>query len=136
MSDSALLAGRAAAERRMTSTCTVMRPTGDTTTAANGLEVPEWATVYTDLSVRLAGASKGASSSLPITVGSVEVRAARREASFPHDATDLQDRDLVVMTSGDSDGLVLRILEADWADQQTARRVPVEATRRPAEWDA
>ena len=120
----------------MTSRCSVMRLTGDTTTGANGLEVPEWATVYTDLPVRLSGTSNGASATVPTSIGGTVVQDARREAEFAHDTTDLQDRDLVVMTSGDSDGVVLRILEADWADQQTARRVPVEATRRPAEWDA
>lgn len=119
----------------MTSRCTVRRKTGDTTTNAAGLEVAEWETIYTDLPLRLAGTSGGAAASRTQTLGSTaETQASRREAHLPHTTTGLADGDLIEVTAGDNTGLVFRVIEADWADQSTARRIPVEATTRPAEW--
>lgn len=131
--DSALVAGRRAAAARMTSTCNVRRKTGATTTVSS-LEVPVWETVHEGLPLRLAGTSGGASPSAAQALGGNSAQAARREAHLPYDTTDLADGDLIEVTAGENVGLVLRVIEADGADQQTARRIPVEATRRPAEW--
>lgn len=133
--DSVLASGRAAALGRMSSRCTVRRKTGATTTSAAGLVVPVWEDVYTSLPVRVAGTSNGASPSQALTLGSAtEVQASRRELHFPHDTTVLRDGDLVEITSGDCAGLVFRVVEADFADQVTARRVAVVATTAPEEW--
>lgn len=132
----ALVRGRRAAASRMTSRCTVRRKTGATTTNAAGLAVPVWEDVHADLPVRVAGTSGGASPSTTQTLGPTEVQASRRELHFPHDTTGLKDNDLVEVTSGDCAGLVFRVIEADWADQATARRIAVEATPAPTEWGA
>ena len=125
----ALAAGRRAAESRMLSRATVYRKTGAMTTDADGFEVPEWVVIYTDLPCRIA--SSTTSRTVTIADG-VEVQVAQRVLHFPHDTTDLRDGDLVDVT-GEASG-VYRIVEADAADQQTARRVPVVATERPEEW--
>lgn len=127
---------RALAESRMISTCAVMRKTGDTTTGANGLEVPEWATVYASVPCRVAGRSGGAAPSRTTLVGGAEFETASRELHLPSTTTGLRDGDLVEITSGDCDGLVVRLLDVETADQVTARRLRVEETRRPEEWAA
>lgn len=129
----ALARGRAAALARMTSRCAIMRKTGATTTVS-GLEVPEWATVDADSPVRVAGTSENAAPSRDLGVNGIEGQVARRELHLPYDIADLADGDLVEITSGDCAGLVFRVVEADWQDQATARRVPVDATQRPGEW--
>ncbi|MGH3996681.1 MAG: DUF6093 family protein [Pseudonocardiaceae bacterium] len=125
----AVSAGRAAAEARMTSRCTVRRKTGET---------PEgeivWTDVYTDLPVRLAGTIRGQSQARRVETAGVEFEIAMRTANFPASTDNLRDNDLAEITSGDNAGVVLRIVEADWQDQSTARRVPVVATLRPEEW--
>jgi hypothetical protein len=124
---------RAEAEARMTSRAAVMRKTGDTTTV-DGLEVPEWATVYPDAPFRLGGAQRGGSGTRTVTVGSVETQVALRVGSFPFDHDALVDDDFIEITAGENAGLVLRIVEAEWQDQATARRVPVVSEARPEEW--
>jgi hypothetical protein len=57
-----------------------------------------------------------------------------RTAHFPASTSNLRDGDLLEITSGENTGQVLRVVEADWSDQTTARRVPVVATQRPEEW--
>lgn len=116
----------------MTSVCAVMRKTGGSTTT-NGIETPEWATVYASSPVRIAGAPRGGSGSRSTVVGGVEVALALRVANFPA-GTVLRDNDLIEVTTGDLDGRVYRVLEGDWQDQATALRVPVVAERRPGEW--
>jgi hypothetical protein len=131
--DAALLTLRAEAEARMTSRCTVRRKT-DETTVDDGFEVPVWDEVYVDLPVRLAGIISGAGQSRRVTTAGVEYETALRTAHVPASTTDLRDNDLLEITSGENAGLVLRIVEADWQDQATARRLPVVATSRPEEW--
>lgn len=111
----------------------VMRLTGAMTTDPDGLEVPEWATVYTG-PFRLGGANAGSSGTRTVTVGSVELQLAVRVGHFPHDTAGLHDDDLIEVTAGESAGLVLRIVESSSADQQTALRLPVVETQRPEEW--
>lgn len=115
------------------STVQVMRHVGETTDA-NGYIVPDWAAVYVDLPTRLAGASGGASPTKTIDVGGAELQVAAREAHFPADTDQLLDGDLLEVTEGENAGLVLRLVETDWADQATARRIPVVSAERPPEW--
>jgi hypothetical protein len=72
--DSALAAGRRAAEARMLSRATVRRKTGATTTDADGFEVPAWSIGYTDRPCRIAGMARSQSPSRSLNVGGVEVR--------------------------------------------------------------
>ena len=129
-----MAAGRQAAEARMTSRVTVMRATGGTTTGPDGFQVPEWATVLTDVPFRLGGAPQGSSGYRTVTVGSSEVQVPVRTGHFPALFVDLADNDLILVTAGENVGIVLRIVEADWQDQATARRLPVVGTERPEEW--
>ena len=125
--------GRAAAEARMTSRCTIRRKT-DQTTVVDGFEVPVWDTTYTALPLRLVSDSTGTTQSRRVETAGVEYELAMRTAHFPASTSNLRDGDLLEVTSGENTGLVLRIVEADWSDQTTARRVPVVATQRPEEW--
>ena len=119
---------------RMTSRATIKRPSGATTTDANGFKVPGWATLFTALPMRLGGADRGGSGTRAATSGGVEVQLAVRVASFPHDTTGLRDGDVVQVTAGENAGVFVRIVEAAWQDQATARRVPVIETTQPAGW--
>jgi hypothetical protein len=56
-----------------------------------------------------------------------------RVAHLPH-STVLRDGDLIEITAGELAGSVWHVVEADAADQQTARRVPVIAAEHPEEW--
>ena len=125
---------RAMAESRMTSTAAVLRKTGGTTTDGNGFTVPVWATVEAASPFRLGGANQGSSGTRTEDVGGVEFQTAIRVGHFPIAVDDLRDGDYIEVTAGENDGLVLRVIEGDWQDQATARRVPVVATERPAEW--
>ncbi len=118
----------------MLSRCTIRRQTGETAEDDEGYEVPVWADVYTALSMRLAGSIRGQSQFRRAETAGVEFEIAMRTAHFPVSTEDLRDNDLVEITSGDNAGMVLRIVEADFQDQATARRVPVVATQRPEEW--
>jgi len=125
---------RARAESRMTSTAAVLRKTGnyvpDPTT---DLDVPEWATVIASTPFRLGGANQGGAGTRAVGVGGVEVQVAVRVGHFPA-STDLADSDYIDITAGENAGMVLRIVEAAWQDQSTARRVPVVSETRPEEW--
>jgi hypothetical protein len=118
----------------MTSRCTIRRRTGEKTTDASGWEVSVWATPHTDLPLRIGGADAGASGFQTQRAGEVDVQVANRTASFPASTSDLRDGDLIEVTSGETVGAVLRIVEASWQDQATARRVPVVEAQRPGEW--
>ena len=123
-------AGRLAAEARMLSRCTIRRRTGRMAQDEDtGAEYPVWETVAADVPLRLAGESTRAKS-----VPGGELQVARRMAHLPV-VTIPADGDYLEITAGENAGLVLEVLEADWADQKTARRVPVEAVQRPEEWD-
>jgi hypothetical protein len=125
---------RPAAASRMTSTCTVRRKTG-ASTIVNGQKVPTWTAVHTDLPCRIGGANTGSAGFRTLSAdigGGVSVPA--RVASLPHDTTDLRDGDLLEVTSGETEGLVFRLLEVDAQDQATALRVPVVGAARPMEW--
>lgn len=124
---------RAEAEARMLSTCTVRRMTGRTTqNESTGEEVPVWDVIYTG-PMRL-GTSSGNSPTRTETISGVEVQRALNTAHFPVGASGINDGDLVDITAGENAGVVLRVVDAAWADQRTARRYPVESTERPGEW--
>lgn len=124
---------RGRAESRMLSRATVRRESG-TTTNPDGFEVPGWLDVYTDLPFRLGGADQGGAGTRTVTVGGTEVQVAVRTGSFPASTTNLRDGDLIEVTAGENAGTVWQIVEADFQDQATARRVPIVNTARPAEW--
>lgn len=133
---SILVRGRAAAEARMTSRCTIRRKTGEMAQDEDtGREYPVWEDTYTALPCRLGGSISGPEQTRTITVPGGEIQTARRAVHFPASTTNLRDGDLIEVTVGENTGLVLVMLEADWSDQKTARRVPVEAVQRPEEWD-
>lgn len=92
-----------------------------------------WTDIYTG-PFRLGGADRGGSGTRTLNVGGVELQVATRVGHFPADTTGLADGDLIDVTAGENAGVVLRIVEADWQDQSTARRVPVVSTDRPTEW--
>ena len=134
MSVGSILAhGRRSAESRMTSTVTARRLTGDTTTDADGYEIPEWAATHTDLSCRLT-ARTGAGQSRTISTPGGDVEIASRELHVPSGTTDIRDGDLFEITAGENVGTVWRVVEADGADQTTALRLPVVGAERPEEW--
>lgn len=116
----------------MTSTARVRRPGGPPTTDANGFEVDGWVDVYSG-PFRLGG-SANVGQTRNATVGEVEVTLAVRTAHFPATTTGLRDGDLIEVTSGENAGAFLRIVEASWQDQSTARRVPVVEAQRPGGW--
>lgn len=133
--EAALSRGRAAALARMTSTATVRRKTGATTQdESTGRTVAVWADVHTDTPFRLAGANSGAGRSRSLDVAGVQFEQAVRVGNFAYDTADLADDDYIEITAGENAGRVLRIIEATWQDQATARRVPVEEVDRPEEW--
>lgn len=126
---------RAEARGRMKSTVGVMRRTGESTqNEESGADVPEWATVYAAAPFRLGGANQGSTGSRVIEVDGGELALATRTGHFPHDHDELRDGDLIEIAFGENAGLVLRVVEATWQDQATARRVQVVEERRPEEW--
>ena len=125
---------RAEAESRMLSRCTIRRSTGRTAQdESTGLEVPIWDVTYTNLPIRVGG-SRNAATTRTEDVAGVEVQTALRIAHLPAPTTDLADGDLIELTSGELVGVVLRVVEATWQEQATARRVPCEQVDRPEEW--
>ena len=119
----------------MTSRCTIRRKTGATTIdPTTGFKVPVWDDVHTDLPMRLAGAIRGQSQARRTETAGVQFETAMRTANFPASTSNLRDGDLVDITSGENAGVVVCIVEAQWQDQATARRLPVMETLRPEEW--
>lgn len=121
------------ARRESLSRVAVMRKTGDTT-EVNGYEVPEWAAVYVDIPFRSDSSSSGDGGSRGVTIGGVQFEDATGIGDFAATTTDLQDDDLIEVTSGEWTGDVFRIVAAIRYDQKTARRVPIVEEVRPEEW--
>lgn len=133
--DSAVYAGRMAAEARMQSRVTVMRKTGDVDPVEdNGYETPEWASVYIDLPFRSTGAGTGDGGSRGVEIGGVRFEDATGIGSVPAATLDLQDDDLLLVTSGEWADDVFRVVAAVRYDQKTARRLPIVEEPRPEEW--
>lgn len=131
---SALAAGRRAAESRMTSRAVVKRA-GGPPVIVDGLEVPSWTTQHIDLPGRIA-ATRGAGQSRTVTIGQTEVQLAVREWHCPASTSGLRDGDIIEVTAGENAGIFLRVVEASWQDQATARRVPVVEVQQPEGWSA
>lgn len=128
-----LARGRAMAEARMVSTCTVRRQTGEMDQdESDGFEVPVWAVVY-EGPMRLRGARSGMGYRTEDTPAGERVLGVP-EVHLPVDAYAAADGDLVDVTAGERAGTVWRVVNSDAADQQTALRLPVEAADRPEEW--
>lgn len=127
---STVIAGRRNAESRMTSTVTIHRG-GVPTTDENGFEVEGYAAVATGVPFRLGGSRSGDNASRTVTIGGTEVQVAVRVGHLPADTEGLRDSDLLEITDGEHAGVVLQVVEATGADQQTALRVPVFEVRRP-----
>ena len=87
--ESALAAGRAAAERRMTSRATIYRE-GVTTIDDDGFEVEGWGVIEQNIPCRLAGSRSGSSATRTVTVGDVETQVALRVLHLPASTTTLQ----------------------------------------------
>jgi len=113
----------------MTSRVDVYHKTDETTTDADGYEVPVWEPVHYDLPFRLVGGDTRA-----VTVGGVTFQEATARGDMPWDTTDLADGDYLDVISGEWAGSVFRVVEAVKGDQRTARRVPVAEVPRPGEW--
>ena len=127
----ALVAGRAAAESRMTSRVSIYREDPDgPTTDGRGLEVAGYITVNSDIPLRLA-ISRGVGRSRAVSRGESTVEVALREAHLPASMTDLRDRDVLRITAGELAGHFFEVVEATSADQRTARRVPVLEIDQP-----
>lgn len=138
ITDAEMSEHRADAESRMgsengASDCVVRRvDPANPVTDANGFEVDGWADVYSG-PFRLGG-STDAAQSRSVNVGDVQVSLAVRVANFPVATTGLRDGDVIEVTGGENTGGFLRIVEASFQDQATARRLPVIETQRPAGW--
>jgi hypothetical protein len=133
--DSAVHAGRRAAESRMTSRATVRRKTGEMTQdESTGYEVPVWDTVYTNLPFRSSAGSSSDGGSRAVTIGGVTFERATGVGHFPAVTADLTDDDLIDVTEGEWAGDVFRIVAAIRYDQKTARRLPIVEESRPEEW--
>lgn len=119
----------------MQSRVTVMRKTGETDpTTDNGYETPEWAAVHIDLPFRSSGAGTGDGGSRGVMIGGVTFEDATGVGSIPALTADLEDDDLILITSGEWSGDVFRIVAAVRYDQKTARRLPIVEAPRPEEW--
>lgn len=132
---SALAAGQRAAESRMgagngASTVHVWRKTGEMVPDANGYDVPEWVVELADVPCRI-GSSLGAGQSRTVSTPGGDLTLGVRVAHFPAATEGLKDGDHIEVTAGRLVGSVWQVVEADDADQQTARRVPVVAVDRP-----
>ena len=82
----------------------------------------------------MSGANTGSSGTRTETTSAGEMQIALRIGHLPYDTENLADGDLIEVTAGEVAGTVWRIVEAEFADQQTARRIPVESVQRPEEW--
>lgn len=130
-----LARGRAQAESRMTSRVKIRRESGRTTQdEGSGEEVPVWDVVHRNLPFRLGGSSQGGTGTRTVKIGDDEFQQALRVAHVPACTEDLADGDYIEVTAGENVGRVLRIVEATWQDQATARRMPVIEVERPGGW--
>ena len=118
----------------MTSRVDVYRKTGSTTTDANGYEVTEWEIVHYDLPFRSSGSTSGDGGSRCVTIGGVTFEDATGIGHLPATTKNLEDGDLLDVTSGEWVGDVFRVVAAIRYDQKTARRLPIVEAQRPEEW--
>lgn len=115
------------------STGTVRRRSGYA--KVNGISTAQWEDVHVDLPLRIAGSEKDGAT-ITTEIGSTKVTRGVRTASVPACTSNLRDDDLIDITAGENAGTVVRIIEADWQDQATAKRFPIVFEQRPREWSA
>lgn len=127
--------GRAAAEARRGSRCTIRRDGGLGTQREDGVQPRLWPVIHADEPVEVVGAHSGASATRTLSTPSGDVEVPVKYLRFRWDLTGLQDGDLVEITAGRTAGETFQLLEVTPADNQTALRIPVIAARRPDEWD-
>lgn len=125
---------RAHAESRMTSTATIRRKTGGSTTDADGYRVPEWEVVHVELPCRFPSPGSGASGTRTVSTPAGETQVAARRWDCPALTDNLRDGDYIDVTAGRMAETVWHLIEVTPADQETARRCPVEQVERPSEW--
>lgn len=101
-----------------------------------GLESPSWERVYTLIPGRIGGTAQGSSGTRTVSTPAGDVQLAVRTMHLPSWVSDLADGDLVEVVTGENYGSFWQVIESDWADQQTARRVPIVATSRPGDLEA
>jgi hypothetical protein len=131
----ALARGRAAAESRMTSRCTIRRKTSATTTDPDGFQIPVWEDVHVDLMCWVD--REGAGSTAPVNInvgGGVEFSRARRVLKIPHDATQSSDNNVAKVSGGACDGKFFRLTEVTFADQKKQQEIPIIEIERPEGW--
>ncbi len=119
---------------RMTSRATVRRKTGATTTSANGLQVPVWVDVYTNIPCRIDASGSSDGGSRGVTVGGITYEEATGVDHFPHPSPLLKPNDVACITSGEWSDEFHRIVAVPKYDQKTARRVPIVDVERPEGW--
>lgn len=128
-----LARGRAMAEARMLSECTIRHKTGKTAqNETTGRVEPIWAVVYTG-KCRVRGGRTGTGYRVQTTPAG-DRAVGVPEIHLPCDTTGVSGGDLIEITAGERAGTVWRVLNADAADQQSAYRLPTEGTARPKEW--
>jgi hypothetical protein len=114
-----------------------MRPTGSFVTDPDTDEqVPEWATVHTDLPGRLDAGHGHSGRTRSQDVAGQTFEQPIPEWHVPWGTTDILPGDHIDVTTGDTAPIVLRVLSVPRGDQQTALRLPVEVVDRPSEWGA
>lgn len=126
---------RALAVSRMLSTADIRRKSGNVTqNETSGVEGQTW-TPIAITPARLAEFGAGAAGrNRPQRPGGVVWEQADRTLHLPASVSPLHDGDTVEMTAGENTGTFWRILEATWADQRTAYRLPVVQIDRPEGW--
>lgn len=115
----------------MTSRATILRPTGNLTTNAEGFQVPEYATVYTDLSCRIDAGGSSDGGSTGVNIDGITYEEATGTGHFPYPSELLASDDIVLVTSGEWPDVCYRIVAAIAYDQKTARRLPIVRESKP-----
>lgn len=133
--ETALAAGRRAAESRMTSRVTIHRAGPKQVDPITGYEEPTWTTPHVDLPFRLDGPGTNDGGSREVSIGGVAIEGATTMGHVPALTRDLEDDDLLEVTSGEWAGTVWRLVRAIGLDQKTARRLPLVDAKNGREWE-
>lgn len=101
---------------------------------STGEQPIDWAAVYVDHPFRTDGASSSDGGSRGVEVGGVVYEQATGVGHLPASTADLEDGDLIEVTSGEWLDDIFEVVAAVRFDQKTARRVPIVEAHRPKEW--
>lgn len=134
--EAALASGRARSVGRAPSVVTVKRKAGNVAQdETSGVEAQTWTVIVDTSPARLAEFGAGAAGrNRPQRPGGVVWEQADRTLHLPAPLATLHDGDTVNITAGENAGTYWRILEATWADQRTAYRLPVVQIDIPENW--